>query len=156
MNVVVAAHCGFCTGVRKAVETAMSVSAQNTYVLGELIHNEDVTARVRARGIPTVERLDEVPDGATLLIRSHGVGKEVYRICGGRNITIVDCTCGFVRNAQRIVEKASAEGKTVAIAGHREHPEVVGLVGWGTGDVHVFPSVEAAFSVLAGKNVVLL
>lgn len=156
MNVVVAAHCGFCTGVRKAVETAMSVSAQNTYVLGELIHNEDVTARVRARGIPTVERLDEVPDGATLLIRSHGVGKEVYRICGGRNIAIVDCTCGFVRNAQRIVEKASAEGKTVAIAGHREHPEVVGLVGWGTGDVHVFASEEDDFSVLAGKNVVLL
>ena len=75
MKVVVAAHCGFCTGVRRAVETAMTVSAENTYVLGELIHNEDVTGRIRARGIPTAEKLSEVPDGATLLIRSHGVGK---------------------------------------------------------------------------------
>ena len=156
MKVTVAAHCGFCTGVRKAVETAMSVPPENTFVLGELIHNEDVTARILARGIPTAERLEEVPDGATLLIRSHGVGKAIYSECARRGIKVVDCTCGFVRHAQRIVEEASAAGKTVAIAGQSAHPEVVGLVGWGRGDVHVFASEEADFSVLAGKNVVLL
>ena len=156
MKVVVAAHCGFCTGVRRAVETAMTVSAENTYVLGELIHNEDVTGRIRARGIPTAEKLSEVPDGATLLIRSHGVGKKTYEECSRRGIRIVDCTCGFVRNAQRIVAEASSSGKTVAIAGHAEHPEVIGLVGWGRGDVHVFASEDEDFSVLEGKNVVLL
>ena len=111
MKVVVAAHCGFCTGVRRAVETAMTVSAENTYVLGELIHNEDVTGRIRARGIPTAEKLSEVPDGATLLIRSHGVGKKTYEECSRRGIRIVDCTCRFVRNAQRIVAEASSSGK---------------------------------------------
>ena len=156
MKVVVAAHCGFCTGVRRAVETAMTVSAENTYVLGELIHNEDVTGRIRARGIPTAEKLSEVPDGATLLIRSHGVGKKTYEECSRRGIRIVDCTCRFVRNAQRIVAEASSSGKTVAIAGHAEHPEVIGLVGWGRGDVHVFASEDEDFSVLEGKNVVLL
>ena len=156
MKVVVAAHCGFCTGVRRAVETAMTVSAENTYVLGELIHNEDVTGRIHARGIPTAEKLSEVPDGATLLIRSHGVGKKTYEECSRRGIRIVDCTCRFVRNAQRIVTEASSSGKTVAIAGHAEHPEVIGLVGWGRGDVHVFASEDEDFSVLEGKNVVLL
>ena len=81
MKVYVAEHCGFCTGVKKAVDTALSVPAENTYVLGELIHNEDVTSRIRARGLIIVERLEEVPDGATLLIRSHGVGKAIYSAC---------------------------------------------------------------------------
>ena len=156
MKVVIAAHCGFCTGVRKAVETAMTVSAENTYVLGELIHNEDVTGRIRARGIPTVESLDEVPDGATLLIRSHGVGRAVYDACSQRGIRIIDCTCGFVRNAQRIVAENSAAGRTVVIAGLAEHPEVIGLVGWAQGKVCVFASEEEDFSVLTGKNVALL
>ncbi len=156
MKVVVAAHCGFCTGVRRAVETAMRVEPVNTYVLGELIHNEDVTGRIRARGIPTAEDLAEVPDGATLLIRSHGVGREVYRICRERGIRVVDCTCGFVRNAQRIVSEQTAAGKTVVIAGQREHPEVAGLVGWSSGEVYVIGSEKEDLSFLRGKNVALL
>ncbi len=156
MKVYVAEHCGFCTGVKKAVDTALSVPAENTYVLGELIHNEDVTARIRARGLIIVEQLEEVPDGATLLIRSHGVGKAVYAACAARGIRVIDCTCSFVRHAQKLVEEASAKGCTVAIAGHREHPEVVGLVGWCAGESFVFDAAENDFSPLSGKDVVLV
>ena len=156
MKVYVAEHCGFCTGVKKAVDTALSVPAENTYVLGELIHNEDVTSRIRARGLIIVERLEEVPDGATLLIRSHGVGKAIYSACEARGIRVIDCTCSFVRRTQKLVEEASANGKTVAIAGHREHPEVVGLVGWCAGEAFVFDDAEDDFSPLDGKDVVLV
>ena len=156
MKVYVAEHCGFCTGVKKAVDTALSVPAENTYVLGELIHNEDVTSRIRARGLIIVERLEEVPDGATLLIRSHGVGKAIYSACAARGIRVIDCTCSFVRRTQKLVEEASVNGRTVAIAGHREHPEVVGLVGWCAGEAFVFDDVEDDFSPLGGKDVVLV
>ena len=156
MKILVAEHCGFCSGVKKAVDTALSVPPENTYVLGELIHNEDVTSRIRARGLIVVERLDEVPDGATLLIRSHGVGKAVYAACEARGIRVVDCTCSFVRHTQKLVEEASASGRTVVIAGHREHPEVVGLVGWCSGEALVFDSEQEDFSVLEGKDVVLV
>ena len=156
MKILVAEHCGFCSGVKKAVDTALSVPPENTYVLGELIHNEDVTSRIRARGLIVVESLDEVPDGATLLIRSHGVGKAVYAACEARGIRVVDCTCSFVRHTQKLVEEASASGRTVVIAGHREHPEVVGLVGWCSGEVLVFDSAQEDFSVLEGKDVVLV
>lgn len=156
MKILVAEHCGFCSGVKKAVDTALSVPPENTYVLGELIHNEDVTSRIRARGLIIVERLDEVPDGATLLIRSHGVGKAVYAACEARGIRVVDCTCSFVRHTQKLVEEASASGRTVVIAGHREHPEVVGLVGWCSGEALVFDSAQEDFSVLEGKDVVLV
>lgn len=156
MKVFVAEHCGFCSGVKKAVDTALSVPPENTYVLGELIHNEDVTARIRARGLIVVDDLSQVPDGATLLIRSHGVGKAVYALCKERSVRVVDCTCSFVRHTQKLVEEASAAGKTVVIAGHREHPEVVGLVGWCAGEAYVFDSEEEDFSPLAGKDVVLV
>lgn len=156
MKILVAEHCGFCSGVKKAVDTALSVPPENTYVLGELIHNEDVTSRIRARGLIVVERLDEVPDGATLLIRSHGVGKAVYAACEARGIRVVDCTCSFVRHTQKLVEEASASGRTVVIAGHREHPEVVGLVGWCSGEALVFDAAQEDFSVLEGKDVVLV
>ena len=156
MKILVAEHCGFCSGVKKAVDTALSVPPENTYVLGELIHNEDVTSRIRARGLIVVESLDEVPDGATLLIRSHGVGKAVYAACEARGIRVVDCTCSFVRHTQKLVEEASASGRTVVIAGHREHPEVVGLVGWCSGEALVFDSAQEDFSVLEGKDVVLV
>ena len=69
MQVILANNCGFCEGVARAVDTALTVSPENTFVLGEIIHNEDVVARITARGIKTVENLKEVPDGATLLIR---------------------------------------------------------------------------------------
>ena len=117
MKVIVARNCGFCSGVKKAVDTALRVPADNTYILGELIHNEDVNDRIRARGIRVVDDLAAVPDGARLLIRSHGVPKAVYAECERRNIRVIDCTCSFVANSQRIVERESRAGKVIAITG---------------------------------------
>ncbi len=156
MQVIVAEYCGFCRGVKNAVDTALSVSAENTYVLGELIHNQDVVKLISARGIRTAERVEEVPDGATLLIRSHGVGKDVYELCEKRHLRVIDCTCGFVKNIQQIVERKSAEGKTIVIAGQTEHPEVRGLVGWCDSESYVFSSEEEDFGFLKEKEVALV
>ena len=156
MQVIVAEHCGFCRGVKNAVDTALSVSAENTYVLGELIHNQDVVKLISARGIRAAERVEEVPDGATLLIRSHGVGKDVYELCEKRHLRVIDCTCGFVKNIQQIVERKSAEGKTIVIAGQTEHPEVRGLVGWCDSESYVFSSEEEDFGFLKEKDVALV
>ena len=156
MQVIVAEHCGFCVGVKRAVDTALSIPAEHTYVLGELIHNEEVVRRISERGIITVERVDEVPDGSTLLIRSHGVGKKIYEECLAKGIKVVDCTCSFVQRTQKIVREASEAGKTVVIVGHRTHPEVVGLVGWCDGECYVFASETDDFSILQNKRVVLV
>ncbi len=156
MKVLLAKNCGFCSGVRKAVDTALAVPPENTYVLGELIHNADVTERIAARGIRTVESPLEVPPGATLLIRSHGAGRSVFEQCAGRGIRVVDCTCPFVARTQRIVEQKSAEGKTVVIAGQKDHPEVIGLLGWCGGEAYVVSSEESDFSLFYDKNVVFV
>ena len=152
MEFIIAKSGGFCRGVKLAVDTALSIEPKNTYIYGEIIHNPDVVAQITARGIVTVENLDEVPDGATLIIRSHGVGREVYEICKQRNFKVVDCTCEFVHRTQRIVDEKYHEGKAIVIVGEKTHPEVIGLNGWCDNKAYIFSSEEEDFSILPEKD----
>ncbi len=159
MQIIVAKNCGFCRGVRRAVNTALTVPAENTFVLGEIVHNPQVVAKIAARGIPTVETVDEVPCGARLIVRSHGAGKALFDVCRERNIEIIDCTCPFVKRTQRIVAEKSAAGKTIVIAGHYDHPETQGLIGWTTGESFVLSScaeLQEKSGLLSGKELVLV
>ena len=88
MQILVAQSGGFCSGVKRAVDTAMNIPPENVYILGEIIHNPEVVQRITNRGIKTVNDLDCVPDGSTLIIRSHGVQKSVYEACEKRNFVI--------------------------------------------------------------------
>ncbi len=148
MEIVVAKNGGFCRGVRNAVDTALAVSPENTYIFGEIIHNPEVVKQITGRGIIMVERLEEVPKNATLIIRSHGVGKKVYEQCAQRNIKILDCTCEFVRRTQKIITEQYEQGKTIVIVGEKTHPEVVGLNGCCNDSAYIFSSETDDFSVL--------
>lgn len=157
MKVTVAKSSGFCSGVQRAVETAMAVPPDNTYILGEIIHNPVVTAKVESRGIVTVRSVSEVPSGATLILRSHGVGKDVYRECEAREIRVIDCTCKFVSRIQHIVEQLSETDKTIVITGSATHPEVLGLNGWCGGRAVVLDSPDShEIASLADKDVAVV
>ena len=152
MEIIIAKSGGFCSGVKKAVATALSVDPENTYIYGEIIHNPDVVRAITERGIVMVESLEEVPCGATLIIRSHGVGLKVYEQCKKRNIRLLDCTCSFVRRTQKIVDEQSRQGKTIVIIGEKTHPEVIGLNGWCNEQAYVFSSIDEDFSILRDKE----
>ena len=139
---MLAKHCGFCAGVKNAVDTAMSLECSNTYVLGEIIHNSEVVRQIREKGLKTVESLDEIPDECTVVFRSHGVPENYYAICRKRNIKVVDCTCGFVKRTQKIVKENYASGKHIVIVGEPSYPEVIGLLGWCNGDATVINDVS--------------
>ncbi len=100
--------------------------------------------------------MDEVPDWATLIIRSHGVGRDVYELCSQKKLKIVDCTCAFVRRTQTIVDEQYRKGKTIVIIGEKMHPEVIGLKGWCNDEAYVFSSEKDDFSVLSQKNFVVV
>lgn len=152
MEVVIAKHSGFCTGVKHAVDTVMSLDPRNTYVLGEIIHNPDVVNAIEKRGIKTVGNIEEVPDGATVVFRSHGVPENYYGACRAKNVKIVDCTCAFVRRTQNIVKEQYALGKHIIIVGENAHPEVLGLLGWCGGQATVVNSPDANFTVFSQKE----
>ena len=152
MEFIIAKSGGFCQGVQRAVDTAMSINPSNTYIYGEIIHNPDVVQAIADRGIIQVDDLNDVPPNATLIIRSHGVGKHVYDFCKERGIEMVDCTCVFVRRTQRIVSEQYEKGKTIVVVGEKTHPEVIGINGWCNDSAYVFSSEDEDFSVLDGKS----
>ena len=143
---------GFCNGVSSAINKALSLNG-GTYCLGQIVHNKEVTAQLTSRGIIFVGDIGEVPDGATLLIRAHGVGKSVYEQAETRNIRIVDATCPSVKAIQKKTFDYHSKGYQIVLIGDADHPEIVGINGWCDNSAIVFDgkgklSLEDADKVL--------
>lgn len=133
MEICVAKNAGFCYGVRRAVNMALSESeASNGAVctLGEIIHNKSVIEKLTEKNVRVIENAESAPDGATVIIRAHGVGKAVYETLERNGCKIVDATCPHVAKIHQIVERESKNGKFILIIGVHNHPEAVGTSGW--------------------------
>ena len=153
--VEVAKTAGFCFGVRRAVETAERACAENggIWALGDIIHNTYEVERLRKLGVQKADTLEEIPDGADVLIRAHGVPERTYRELEEKGCRIVDATCPFVGKIHRIVREESEQGRRIIVIGSRNHPEVVGIQGWcGTSEVYETPEELRAALEKIGKN----
>ena len=134
MEVRLATHAGFCFGVKRAVETVYEQieTGKTIYTYGPIIHNEEVVKDLEKRGVtvlPDKEALLNLDEG-TVIIRSHGVTKEIYEIIEEKGLECIDATCPFVKRIHNIVQKESAAGKHIVIVGNKEHPEVEGIMSW--------------------------
>lgn len=132
MSVQVAQTAGFCFGVRRAVDLAEheAKKREKIYAYGEIIHNMHEIRRLESCGVVTAGAIDEIPDGAPVLIRAHGVPKAVFDRFSSKGCPIFDATCPFVSKIHRIVQRESGEGRLIVILGTQGHPEVVGIQGW--------------------------
>ncbi len=130
-KVTVAKSAGFCFGVDRAVKMVYSELENNTRVatLGPIIHNQDVVNDMKAKGARIIESVDELEKDETVVIRSHGVGREVYEKIAAKGNRMLDATCPFVSRIHKIVAEKTAEGFFILIAGDKNHPEVQGIVG---------------------------
>lgn len=156
MSVELAKTAGFCFGVKRAMEMVETLLADGKKVctLGPLIHNPQTVASLAARGVSIVDDPDDVPLDATLVIRSHGVGRDVYDKIAARGLTVCDATCPFVDKIHRIVEEHSKAGEVVLIAGDENHPEVIGIRGFCDGPSYVFDSPESLQKLLDDPAVI--
>ncbi len=136
MNIKICKTAGFCFGVNRAVEmTYKALDLEKKAVtLGELIHNTDFINDLAKKGISPVDKKEDIPDGATVIIRSHGVGKEVYDYFNEKNIKYIDATCPFVAKIHKIVYDHNDGNTLLLIAGNSEHPEVKGILGFWKGE----------------------
>ena len=143
MPLEIAAHAGFCMGVKRAVQAAMQVaqSGEKACTLGELIHNPQVVSELAAQGVAPVHEIAEAK-GYKVLIRSHGVAPDTLEALKQNGCTVQDLTCPFVDKLHRIVAEGSKDGTPVILVGEREHPEVRGTAGWAHGQVYAVNSVE--------------
>ena len=146
MEITVGEHAGFCFGVRRAVDRAFECAGEKLpcVTLGPLIHNPQEVERLARAGVQSVDSLDDVLPGQTVIIRSHGVVPEVYERCKALGIPVIDATCPHVAHIHQLVGEYSEQGGAVIIVGEAEHPEVIGIAGWAKGDVFILPDEEAA------------
>ncbi len=143
-EIIVAKSAGFCFGVKRAVGIAEDFAEKGipAVTLGEIIHNPTVVEGLRERGIYPVEDISEVPEGSTLILRSHGVPLSVVEELEKKCIPYADATCPFVARIHRIVAERTAAGDTVIITGNPDHAEVKGIIGHAKGDVRVVRNSE--------------
>ena len=132
-KIEIANPCGFCYGVKRAVNIAqLEAKGYNNYIatLGELVHNPRVVKKLEQQGVQCKEQLAEFHAGDVVIFRSHGVGPEVYEDAQKRGLTIVDATCPHVRKAQKTAAELAKEGRFVIIIGEKRHPEVQSIKAW--------------------------
>ncbi|MDD5018369.1 MAG: 4-hydroxy-3-methylbut-2-enyl diphosphate reductase, partial [Eubacteriales bacterium] len=135
--VLLAKNAGFCFGVKRAVDAVENNIEKSIVTLGYLIHNESVVRSLEARGVRCVSSLDEVNEGETVVIRSHGVSPAVYDALDARGIDYIDATCPFVKRIHKRVSEAKDAGLPVIIVGELGHPEVEGIIGWAADNAFV-------------------
>ena len=163
MEVKVAKTAGFCFGVQRAVDKVYELidsCPDRLFTLGPIIHNEEVVNDLEKKGVRVAseEELKTLPEGSTVVIRSHGVGKKVYDQLEECGLFYVDVTCPFVLKIHRIVEKESKAGSHIVIIGDPDHPEVVGICGWCIGPYTVIRTKQDALDFVPpeGKNVCIV
>ena len=143
MSVTTAQSAGFCFGVSRAVELVEQAAraGKRVVTLGPIIHNRHVVEKFSSMGIRVIETPEEAAPGDTVIIRSHGVARDIYRRLEERGVEVIDATCPFVKRIHGIVSRAEEEGRLPVIIGTPTHPEVEGISGW-CGDCRVFRNVQ--------------
>ncbi len=139
----VAKSAGFCFGVSRALDFVNNgiKKGNNIVTLGPIIHNERVVEELSKKGVKVTDDPEALKESETLVIRSHGVSKEVLsRIKGD----FIDATCPFVKKIQTIVEKYHGECYNIIIAGDENHPEVIGINGWCDNKAIIVKNLEEA------------
>ncbi|MCM1117762.1 MAG: 4-hydroxy-3-methylbut-2-enyl diphosphate reductase [bacterium] len=164
MEIRLAASAGFCFGVKRAVDTVYEQlqTGKTIYTYGPIVHNEEMVRELAGRGVQVIEdrrQLEQLlcPDNGraergTVIIRAHGVSREVQRLMEDSQWEIIDATCPFVKRIHHIVEENSSRGDHILVIGSPEHPEVEATVGWCNGPVDVLESVEDAAKYIPPKG----
>jgi 4-hydroxy-3-methylbut-2-enyl diphosphate reductase len=132
LNILLAAPRGFCAGVRRAIQAvrdALRVHGAPVYVRRPIVHNLRVVRALEAEGAVFVQELDEVPEGAVVILSAHGVAPAVAREAAGRGLITYDAVCPLVAKVHREVERHHRGGRHIVLVGHEGHPEIVGTLG---------------------------
>lgn len=130
MRINLAKSAGFCFGVKRALDIALQTSLKGkpVYMLGDIVHNEDVVKRIEASGIKKIKRLIQGKN-RILLIRAHGAAIRIIREAKQLGYTIVDATCPMVKEIHRIAVRMADKGYQIIIIGDKRHAEVQGIAG---------------------------
>lgn len=137
MEIVVGKTAGFCYGVENAVKKTEKVLEEKTqetnYCLGELVHNRQVVEKLQKQGLKVIEEVNQIDDkieSKNVIIRAHGVPPKIYQEIEMKKGNIIDLTCPNVLMIHKLAEEYVNQGYYIFLTGKKEHPEVVGIIGY--------------------------
>ena len=134
VEIVVAPSAGFCFGVKRAVRlaeesTSLVGEGRKVYTLGPIIHNPQEVGRLISRGVKPLEG-EELKEGDAIIIRSHGIPPDKERELREKGLRVIDATCPYVKAVHEAVCRLSEEGYFIILVGEKNHPEVIGTLGY--------------------------
>jgi (E)-4-hydroxy-3-methyl-but-2-enyl pyrophosphate reductase len=158
MKILIAKTSGFCMGVRRAVEMVLDAPDQQAdpiFTYGPLIHNPQVLNLLQSKDITI---LDEIPDqgSGTVLIRAHGVPPTTKQGLKEANFKVIDATCPRVIKVQTIIRKHAKKKFASIIIGDKDHPEVIGLLGYARQKGHVIGTMQELEALPAFENAIIV
>ena len=129
MKILLAKDAGYCFGVRDAVNLAYNSAKENinVYMLGTIVHNENVVDDLSRAGARVVDSLDDVPSDKPVLFRAHGTSAKIWNEAQEKKLNVIDATCPLVTEIHHEIKKLEAEGRKCIIIGDHGHDEVVGI-----------------------------
>jgi 4-hydroxy-3-methylbut-2-enyl diphosphate reductase len=140
VEVKIARTAGFCWGVRRTVDKVMDVAERAggpVVTLGPIIHNPQAVARMRDKGVGTVNSVSEVATGTTVVVRTHGATKPELARARADRLEVVDGTCPYVKFPQAMAERLSRDGYHIVVVGDASHAEIKGVVSYAEGPITV-------------------
>jgi len=123
---------GFCAGVQRAIEAVELALARHgapVFVRRAIVHNREVVEELERQGAIFVQEIDEVPEGAVVILSAHGSPRSVRIAAQGRQLRLVDAVCPLVAKVHAEVESWYRAGRHVLLIGHPGHPEIIGTIG---------------------------
>ncbi|MFH2011850.1 MAG: 4-hydroxy-3-methylbut-2-enyl diphosphate reductase [Pseudomonadota bacterium] len=143
MSLKLAKTAGFCMGVRRAIDIALDAinEKDNIYTYGPLVHNPQAIEMLESKGIKALDKVNGTLSG-TVVIRAHGIPPNERLQIQEKGLKILDATCPRVIKVQSIIKKQANEGYNIVIVGDREHPEVIGLLGFSLDKGIVLSGIE--------------
>jgi len=159
-QVLLAAPRGFCAGVEMAIKAlAAMVRAfpPPVYCYHEIVHNRLVVQRFEDMGVIFVDDIDEVPEGAPIMLSAHGSAPEVVQAATNTGGYIVDAVCPLVTKVHHEVKVRAGKGYQIVYVGHEGHEEAVGTMAVAPEAIHRVESVDEveALPAIAGPTALL-
>lgn len=142
MEIVLGKTAGFCYGVRNAVQKAEEKLKKHKKVscLGELVHNGQVIRKLEKLGLKIVERVED--SNNKVIIRAHGIAKEIYHKAKKLNIEIFDFTCPNVLKIHKIADEHASKGYYIFLIGGKNHPESLATISFCGKDSYLIETKE--------------
>lgn len=157
MEIIIAENAGFCFGVERAIDATYETLKNNNskvYSIGPIIHNDIVINDLESHGLVVINDYAEALKlkNEKVIIRTHGIEKNIYEALKSNGNEIIDLTCPFVSKIHKIVSEYSDKGYKIVVIGDKEHPEVKGIISYAKTDIYVIINENDIKSLQMDKN----